>query len=166
MQVFYSDKHGIRISNIVSISSLTITKPDKAQEMVIKLSDFLRYSLSHDKNEKTPLKEEFNNIPDNKDLIAQYLLLYEMSGDPANLWRVVDDKYQKANLTFQLKSDNSKAINSAIAEVERFRDEFRELGVKINFAGSGYKALVFTDLILVFIAIKESSLESFLRSST
>jgi len=49
-------------NSLNSISSLTITKPDKAQEMVIKLSDFLRYSLSHDKNEKTPLKEEFNNI--------------------------------------------------------------------------------------------------------
>ncbi len=49
-------------NSLNSISSLTITNPDKAQEMVIKLSDFLRYSLSHDKNEKTLLKDEFANI--------------------------------------------------------------------------------------------------------
>ncbi len=49
-------------NSLNSISSLTITEPSKAQEMVIKLSDFLRYSLSHDKNEKTLLKEEFNNL--------------------------------------------------------------------------------------------------------
>ena len=49
-------------NSLNSISSLTITDPDKAQEMVIKLSDFLRYSLSHDKNEKTSLKKEFENL--------------------------------------------------------------------------------------------------------
>lgn len=49
-------------NSLNSISSLTMTKPDKAQEMVIKLSDFLRYSLSHDKNEKTSLRNEMENI--------------------------------------------------------------------------------------------------------
>lgn len=49
-------------NSLNSISSLTITDPDKAQDMVIKLSDFLRYSLSHDKNEKASLQEEFENL--------------------------------------------------------------------------------------------------------
>lgn len=49
-------------NSLNSISSLTLTNPDKAQDMVIKLSDFLRYTLSHDKNEKASLKEEFNNL--------------------------------------------------------------------------------------------------------
>jgi len=49
-------------NSLNSISSLTITNPEKAQNMVIKLSDFLRYSLSHDKNEKTTLKQEFENL--------------------------------------------------------------------------------------------------------
>lgn len=49
-------------NSLNSISSLTITNPDDAQEMVIKLSDFLRYSLSHDKNEKTSLEAEIDNL--------------------------------------------------------------------------------------------------------
>ena len=49
-------------NSLNSISSLTITQPDDAQEMVIKLSDFLRYSLSHDKNEKTSLADEIDNL--------------------------------------------------------------------------------------------------------
>ncbi len=49
-------------NSLNSISSLTISDPEKAQEMVIKLSDFLRYSLTHDKDEKTSLKKEFENI--------------------------------------------------------------------------------------------------------
>ncbi len=93
-------------------------------------------------------KEEYNKIPNNQDLIAQYLLLYEMSGDPDNLWKVVTESYNKANITFQLKSDNSKAINTTLVQIESFKSDFEKLGITMNYAGSGYKALVFTDLIL------------------
>ncbi|MBU1368685.1 MAG: histidine kinase [Bacteroidetes bacterium] len=49
-------------NSLNSISSLTVSSPEKAQEMVIKLSDFLRYSLSHDRNETTSMKRELENI--------------------------------------------------------------------------------------------------------
>ena len=91
---------------------------------------------------------KYDRIPNSNELIAQYLLLYEMSGDPDNLWKVVDYDYGKTNITFQLKSDNSKAIKKVIAVIEKFEDVFQEKGIKLNYAGSGYKALVFTDLIL------------------
>ncbi len=91
---------------------------------------------------------EYEHVPDSQDLIAQYLLLYEMSGDPENLTRVVDYNYKKLNVTFQLKSDDSKATKAALANIEKYKDDFRKLGVQMHFAGSGYKALVFTDLIL------------------
>jgi len=92
--------------------------------------------------------EEYNSIPNDQDLIAQYLLLYEMSGDPENLWKVVDYKYNKLNVNFQLKSDNSKTINATIEKIEAYKDDFKNLGIEMNYAGSGYKGLVFTDLIL------------------
>ena len=92
--------------------------------------------------------EAFNTIPDSRNMIAQYLLLYEMSGDPENLNKVVDYDYEKLNITFQLKSDNSKAINSALAVIETFKDDFAKHGISMKYAGSGYKGLIFTDLIL------------------
>ncbi len=91
---------------------------------------------------------KFNTIPDTKNAVAQYLLLYEMSGDPENLTKTVDYDYQKMNLVFQLKSDSSKTINGAIKIIKDFKNQFKELGVTIKYAGSGYKALVFTELIL------------------
>ena len=93
-------------------------------------------------------KEEFNTIPDSKNMIAQYLLLYEMSGDPENLNKVVDYNYEKLNVTFQLKKDDSKAINSALNIIHSYENDFKKLGISMNYAGSGYKGLVFTDLIL------------------
>lgn len=93
-------------------------------------------------------KEEYYAIPENNEMVAQYLLLYEMSGDPENLVKVVNYDYNKLNLTFQLKGDDSKTINEAIAVIKSFENEFEKNGLKINYAGSGYKALVFSDLIL------------------
>ena len=49
-------------NSLNSISSLTITNPTKAQEMIIKLSDFLRYSISRGSNQKSNLKLELENI--------------------------------------------------------------------------------------------------------
>lgn len=92
--------------------------------------------------------DEYYAVPESKEMIAQYLLLYEMSGDPENLTKVVNYNYDKTNITFQLKGDDSKTINEAINIIESFREDFKERGIEINFAGSGYKALVFTDLIL------------------
>jgi hypothetical protein len=93
-------------------------------------------------------KDEFYTIPDNSNLIAQYLLLYEMSGDPENLTKVVNYDYNKINVTFQLKGDDSKTINDALNVIKGFEDKFKQQGIEVNYAGSGYKALVFTDLIL------------------
>jgi two-component system LytT family sensor kinase len=49
-------------NSLNSISSLTITNPTKAQEMIIKLSDFLRYSISRDSKQQSTLKYELENI--------------------------------------------------------------------------------------------------------
>jgi sensor histidine kinase YesM len=49
-------------NSLNSISSLTLTNPEKAHEMIIKLSGFLRYSLAHDPNNLIPLKQEIENM--------------------------------------------------------------------------------------------------------
>lgn len=90
----------------------------------------------------------FDTIPESTEMVAQYLLLYEMSGDPETLWRTVDYDYARSNVTLQLKGDDSKTINRAIEVVEEYRPLFGELGVEVNYAGSGYKSLIFSNLIL------------------
>ncbi len=49
-------------NSLNSISSLTITDPDKARLMVIKLSDFMRYALSRKDEQPVTLQSEFDNI--------------------------------------------------------------------------------------------------------
>ncbi|MGC9312072.1 MAG: efflux RND transporter permease subunit [Sediminispirochaetaceae bacterium] len=90
----------------------------------------------------------YNKIPESQEMIAQYLLLYEMSGDPDNLNRVVDYDYMNANLTFQLKSDSSAVMEDIIEVIEPYIPRLAAQGVEVDYAGSGYKSLVFATLLL------------------
>lgn len=49
-------------NSLNSISALTIAAPAKAQQMVIKLSDFLRHSLGKEHGEMNQLGEELDNV--------------------------------------------------------------------------------------------------------
>ncbi len=49
-------------NSLNSISSLTVTNPDKARLMVIKLSDFMRYALSRKDEQPVTLQSELENI--------------------------------------------------------------------------------------------------------
>jgi len=49
-------------NSLNSISSLTITDPEKAREMVIKLSEFMRYALSRKDEQPVSLQYELENI--------------------------------------------------------------------------------------------------------
>ena len=49
-------------NSLNSVSALTVSKPKKAREMVIKLSDFLRFSLGKSNAEQNTVETELNNI--------------------------------------------------------------------------------------------------------
>lgn len=49
-------------NSLNSVSSLTITNPEKARDMVIKLSEFMRYALSKKDEQPVPLRSELENL--------------------------------------------------------------------------------------------------------
>ena len=49
-------------NSLNSISSLTITDPEKAREMVVKLSEFMRYALSRKDEQPVSLQNEIENL--------------------------------------------------------------------------------------------------------
>ena len=49
-------------NSLNSIASLTIISPEKAREMVVKLSEFLRYSLGKENDQMNTMDDEINNI--------------------------------------------------------------------------------------------------------
>ena len=49
-------------NSLNSISSLTITDPEKARDMVVKLSEFMRYALSRKDEQPVTLRHELENL--------------------------------------------------------------------------------------------------------
>ena len=49
-------------NSLNSMSALTTIDPEKARDMILKLADFLRYTLANNEKQKNKLKEELHNI--------------------------------------------------------------------------------------------------------
>lgn len=60
----------------------------------------------------------YNAIPASREAIAQYLLLYSMSGDPDDFESLVNFDYTKAIMNIQFNVANMKALNKVIHTIE------------------------------------------------
>lgn len=88
-------------------------------------------------------------IPDSKELAAQYLLLYSLSGDPDDFEDVVEDEYRMANVRVQLTSDHYYHVKPAIAAVNQaIRDHFADGTVKVNLAGQANNSYTVINMVL------------------
>ncbi|MFP4199109.1 MAG: efflux RND transporter permease subunit [Halanaerobium sp.] len=108
------------------------------------LNDYLR-RINKVMNED---QEEYNRVPDSRDLVAQYLLLYSMSGDPEDLDRLIDYDYRQLHVQLSLKSDQTQEIKSIMAEIEEFTADSSLADFEVEFAGSAYTNMIFSGLIL------------------
>ena len=89
-------------------------------------------------------------VPDNRDLVAQYLLLYSMSGEPDDFDDVVDYDYAQANIRVRVDTDHSNALKDILADIEEYaREHLEPLGVQTRMAGAARTSFAFMGLIIV-----------------
>lgn len=97
-------------------------------------------------------RREMEIVPDSRELIAQYLLMYSMSGDPEDFDDVVDYTYRQANIRVMLRTDHSKQVRDIIDRLNRFvRENFSNPDITVKFAGTAYTAYTFVDIIIIGI---------------
>ena len=101
---------------------------------------------------------KFYVIPDNQDLISQYLLLYSMSGEPGDFDSYVDNDYKIANLTVFLKTDSSAYVQELIAKLKAFTKQKFPDTIAVAFggsvpAGAGLTEVMVHDKVLNIIQI-------------
>lgn len=88
-------------------------------------------------------------IPDSRELIAQYLLLYSISGEPDDFDDVVDYDYQWANVRGNASSDHSAAIATVLAHIDELAEaDLEPLGVQVRPSGTGQTLNMFVNLII------------------
>ncbi len=87
-------------------------------------------------------------IPDSRELVAQYLLLYSMSGNPAELDDMIDYDYQRAHMGVLLRSDWLSDMQEIIDLAEVSLDKHvRPLGAEAIITGSTMIQKTVFDLI-------------------
>jgi predicted RND superfamily exporter protein len=78
----------------------------------------------------------FNTVPDTQDMIAQYLFLYSMSGDPGDFDSYVDYDYKKANILTFCKTDSTAFADQIIEAVNNYVAQNFPKDIKVTPAGS------------------------------
>ncbi|MFQ5354462.1 MAG: RND family transporter, partial [Thermodesulfobacteriota bacterium] len=87
-----------------------------------------------------------NAIPSTAKAVAQYLFLYEMSGDPEDLYHLVDPEYKKAALWVHLKRGDNLDMKLVIESAADFmRKNPPPEGMKAEWAGLTYINVVWQD---------------------
>jgi predicted RND superfamily exporter protein len=89
------------------------------------------------------------SIPPNRDLIAQYLLLYSISGEPDDFDDVVDYEYRYANLRSTVAGDSSLLVDRTVDFIQRYLDEhIAPLGIEGKVTGPAQTISMFAGLII------------------
>lgn len=83
---------------------------------------------------------EYSQIPDSRQAVAQFLLLYLSSGRPSDLQDFVThgSGYDKANVIVQLTNNGSAAMETVVASARDYLESNPMDGVSFSFAGPGY----------------------------
>jgi len=93
-------------------------------------------------------KPEFFKIPDKQETIAEYLLLYSMSGEPGDFDPYVDYDYRLANMVVFTHSDSTADMHVLWSEIQAFvKDKFPP-NIKVNIGGSVAQSAAITDVIV------------------
>lgn len=66
-----------------------------------------------------PEDELYDVIPDNREAIAQYMLLYSMNGNPEDLEKLIDFNYENAQIMIRINDGSNEAIENVIGEISR-----------------------------------------------
>jgi predicted RND superfamily exporter protein len=76
----------------------------------------------------------FYRVPDTRELVAQSLLLYSMSGDESDLEDVINDDYSQGCISVFLKSGSTRYAGKLIQNVETYNDENTRLSIHMTAA--------------------------------
>ena len=111
---------------------------------VISLAEFIK-RMNQAMNGNDPA---FFKIPDQQATIAEYLLLYSMSGEPGDFDPYVDYDYQLANMVIFTHSDSTRDMLEMWGKVQAFAADKFPKNIKLNIGGSVAQSAAITEVIV------------------
>ena len=87
-------------------------------------------------------------VPDSQDLVAQYLFLYSLSGDPQDFDSLVDNDYRRATVWAFVKNDSTTNADMIARRAQAIIDESFPPGVTVQMGGSLPQLIALNDVIV------------------
>lgn len=90
----------------------------------------------------------YYRVPESRELISQYMLLYSMSGEPSDFDAYVDYRYQSANIIAFLKNDSSAYMARLVEKIDRYALTQFGKDVRLMVGGSAPLNTAFSDVMI------------------
>ena len=111
---------------------------------VMSIAEFIK-RMNQSMNNNDPA---FFKIPDKQETIAEYLLLYSMSGEPGDFDPYVDYEYKMANMVVFSHSDSTLEMNKLWSQAKAFADQKFPKNIKVSVGGSVAQSAAITEVIV------------------
>jgi predicted RND superfamily exporter protein len=89
----------------------------------------------------------YNVVPDDRALVAQYLFLYSLSGDPQDFDNLVDNDYRKAVVWVYLKDDSTAGADALYQRAQALIGPDLPPGVHLSMGGSLPQSIAINDTL-------------------
>jgi predicted RND superfamily exporter protein len=101
---------------------------------------------------------KFDKIPDRRDLIAQYFLLYSMSADPEDFNKIVDFEYKNSQVIAQVKDSGTSAATEVVSYTNAYlakqkKGPFKLVGGFLDVMANLVAHVVYGQLSSLFLAV-------------
>ena len=90
----------------------------------------------------------FDRVPDTRNLISQYLLLYAMSGEPGDFDSYIDYNYRAAKIVILLKTGSNAYIGQLIDRIRARAATLFGDDVTLSFGGDAAASVALTDTMV------------------
>jgi uncharacterized protein len=91
----------------------------------------------------------YRQLPETREEIAQYLFLYQMSGDAGDLDNFIDYDYRSANIWVQMTQGDNMIMGRVKDRVDKFiRVNPPPMGIQVKWSGLAYINKVWQDLMV------------------
>jgi uncharacterized protein len=90
----------------------------------------------------------FYRVPESRELVSQYLLLYSMSGEPGDFDSYVDYGYRTANILAYLHIDSTAGIETLTRAVRAYAEPRFPKNVKVTMGGGIAQAAALNEVLI------------------
>jgi predicted RND superfamily exporter protein len=90
----------------------------------------------------------YYTVPDSQELVAQYLFLYSLSGDPQDFDSLVDNDYRRATVWAFVKDDSTTNADQIATRAQAVIEESFPPGVDVQMGGSLPQLIALNDVIV------------------